>query len=296
MYLSKRTPIKKQFEPQAEEKNWQGLQYMFLSVSAFTIMNACAKYLENVTAYQITFFRALGSLVLCLLFLRIRQIPIWGNNKKLLLSRGIVGTISMVLFFLTIKEIPFGSAVCLRYLSPIFAAILAIFWLKERITPLQWSCFVGAFIGVLILRGFDSRITLLGLTYIIISAFFSGMVYVIIRYIGKREHPVVIVTYFMFCATLVGGILSIFNWNTPSNSDWLVLTSLGIFGFFGQFFMTKAYQTTDIGIVGPVKYMESVFALSIGWIWFGEGYEWWSLLGIFLIVGSMLVNILFKDK
>lgn len=257
-------------------------------------MNACAKYLEAVTAFQITFFRALGSLLLCLLFLKIRRIPILGTNRKLLLSRGVIGTISMVLFFLTIKEIPFGAAVSLRYLSPIFAAILATIWLKERITPVQWACFLIAFSGVLILRGFDSRISLLGLTYIIVSAFFSGMVYVIIRYIGKREHPVVIVTYFMFCATLAGGLLSWFNWNTPSSSDWLVLASLGFFGFFGQFFMTKAYQTSSIGIIGPVKYMESVFALSVGWIWFGEAYGLWSLLGILLIVGSMFLNVLVR--
>ena len=275
---------------------WLGLRYMFLSVSAFTIMNACAKYLEGVTAYQITFFRALGSLILCFAFLKIKHIPIWGTNRKLLLSRGIIGTISMVLFFLAIKEIPFGSAVCLRYLSPIFAGILAIFWLKERITPLQWGCFIIAFLGVLILRGFDSRISLLGLTYIVVSALFAGMVYVIIRHIGKREHPVVIVFYFMLCATITGASLSFFNWQPPTSTDWWVLASLGIFGFVGQYFMTKAYQTTSIGVVGPVKYMESVFALSIGWIWFGEGYQFWSLFGIFLIVGSMLLNILVKTK
>jgi len=259
-------------------------------------MNASAKYLEAVSAYQITFFRALGSLILCVTFLKIRHIPLLGTNRKLLLLRGIIGTISMVLFFLAIKEIPFGSVVCLRYLSPIFAAILAIVWLKERITPLQWACFLIAFLGVLILRGFDSRINLLGLSYIIISAFFSGMVYVIIRHIGQREHPVVIVGYFMFCATITGGILSIFSWQAPSYTDWWVLASLGFFGFIGQYFMTKAYQTTDIGIVGPIKYMESVFALSIGWIWFGEGYGLWSLFGIFLIVGSMLLNILVKRR
>ena len=202
----------------------------------------------------------------------------------------------MVLFFLAIKEIPFGSAICLRYVSPIFAGILAVVWLKEQITTIQWSCFLIAFIGVLILRGFDSRISLLGLGYIIVSAFFSGMVYVIIRQIGNREHPVVIVNYFMFCATLVGGVLSYFYWDEPASTDWWVLASLGIFGFFGQFFMTKAYQATVIGVVGPIKYIESVFAIAIGWIWFGEGYELLGLFGIFLIVGSMLMNILVKNK
>ncbi|MEL6719614.1 MAG: DMT family transporter, partial [Bacteroidota bacterium] len=206
------------------------------------------------------------------------------------------GTISMTLFFMAVKEIPFGSAVSLRYLSPIFAGVLAIILLRERITPLQWTCFIAAFFGVLILKGFDTRISLLGLGYILFSALFSGVVYVIIRKIGQREHPVVIITYFMICATAAGGLLSYFYWQTPSSTDWWVLGSLGIFGFFGQLFMTKAYQIASIGTVAPMKYIESVFALLFGWIWFGESYGLWSLLGIVLIVGGMLLNVFVKEK
>ncbi len=257
-------------------------------------MNASVKYLEAVSAYQIVFFRAFGSLILCIAFLRIKKIPIWGSHKKLLIIRGIVGTISVTLFFLGVKEIPFGSAVALRYLSPIFAGILAVYLLRERITPLQWFCFLASFAGVLILKGFDTRISLTGLAYILFSAFFSGLTYIVIRKIGQREHPAVVVAYFMLCASIVGGILSIYFWQTPNPSDWLILGSVGVFGFFGQFFMTKAYQIAPIGLIAPMKYIETVFALLIGWIWFGENYEVLSLVGIALIVGGMLLNIFAK--
>lgn len=269
---------------------------MLISVLAFTVMNACAKYLENVSAFQIVFFRSLGSLVLSIAFLQVKSISIWGTHHGLLISRGIIGTTSMALFFLTVKEIPFGSAVSLRYLSPIFAGIFAVIWLRERITALQWICFVTAFIGVLILKGFDPRISTLGLTYILSSALLSGIVYVIVRQIGTREHPAVVVAYYMFFASLIGGILSCFYWVEPAPSDWWVFAGLGLFGFFGQYFMTKAYQIASVGTVAPMKYIESVFALGFGWIWFNEGYDIWSLLGIFLIVGSMLLNIFVKRK
>lgn len=280
-----------------EEQNlWLGLKYMLISVLAFTIMNACAKYLEAVSAYQIVFFRGLGALILCFGYLRYKRVSILGTHKRLLYARGLIGTASMALFFLAVKEIPFGSAVSLRYISPIFAAIFAIVWLKERITSLQWFCFIIAFVGVLLLKGFDGRITLLGLFLIITSAIFSGLVYVIIRKIGPKEHPAVVVGYFMLCATIIGAVLSCFHWRTPSTIDWWVLGSLGIFGFYGQLYMTKAYQIAAIGSVAPMKYIESVFALILGWVWFGETYGFWSLVGIALIVGGMLLNILLKQK
>ncbi len=186
---------------------WKALRFMLISTLAFTVMNALVKYLEGFHPYQITFFRAFGSLVLSFGFLLHNRIPILGKKRKLLLARGIIGTISMILFFLALQALPFGSAISLRYTAPIFAAILATFILKERITLLQWCCFGIAFIGVLLLKGFDGRITPLGLTYIITSALFAGLVFNIIRKIGKEEHPIVVVNYFMACAVIISGLI-----------------------------------------------------------------------------------------
>ena len=122
------------------------------------------------------------------------------------------------------------------------------------------------------------------------------MVYIIIRKIGQGDHPLVVVNYFMFTATCVGGLCSIFNWQSPAGVEWFILLSMGFFGFFGQLFMTKAYQMASIGTVAPMKYLEAVFALLVGWIWFGEGYTLLGLIGIALIIFGMLLNVYVKQK
>ena len=277
-----------------QKETFKALKFMLISVLAFTIMNTLIKYLQHLPAFELVFFRSIGSSIICFFLLIKKGIPILGNQRKLLLTRGLVGVTAMFLFFAVVKLIPFGSAVSLRYISPIFAGILAIFILKERITPLQWGCFFLAFIGVLLIKGVDTRISFLGLGLIILSAFFSGMVYIIIRKIGQRDHPLVVVNYFMFTATCVGGLFSIFNWQSPVGIEWGILLSMGIFGFFGQLFMTKAYQIAAIGTVAPMKYLEAVFALIVGWFWFGEGYTLLGLIGIGLIILGMLLNIYVK--
>jgi len=277
-----------------KETSFKALQFMLISVLAFSIMNSLIKYLQHLPAFELVFFRSIGSCIICLFLLTKQGIPILGNQRKLLVTRGLVGVTAMFLFFAVVKLIPFGSAVSLRYISPIFAGILAIFILKERITPLQWACFFLAFIGVLLIKGVDTRVSFLGLGLIILSAFFSGMVYIIIRKIGQRDHPLVVVNYFMFTATCVGGLFSIFNWQSPVGIEWVILLSVGIFGFFGQLFMTKAYQIAAIGTVAPMKYLEAVFALIVGWFWFGEGYTLLGLVGIGLIILGMMLNIYVK--
>lgn len=274
----------------------KALQFMLISVVAFTIMNTFVKYLQHLPAFELVFFRSIGSSAICFFLLIKKGIPILGNQRQLLAARGLVGVTAMFLFFAVIKLIPFGSAVSLRYVSPIFAGILAIFILKEKITPLQWACFLMAFIGVLLIKGMDTRVSFLGLGLILLSAFFSGMVYIIIRKIGQRDHPLVIVNYFMFTATCVGALFTLFNWQAPVGVEWFILFSMGFFGFFGQLFMTKAYQLAAIGTVAPMKYLEAVFALLVGWILFGEGYTVLGLIGIGLIIFGMLLNIYVKQK
>ena len=125
---------------------------MLISTLAFACMNAIVKHLTDVSAFQIVFFRSVSSLFFTFGFLLKNKIPILGNNKKLLILRGLVGVTSMALFFMSTKYLPIGTAVSLRYMAPIFAAVFAIYFLKERIKPMQWLFFAMAFAGVLVLR------------------------------------------------------------------------------------------------------------------------------------------------
>lgn len=274
----------------------QALKYMVISTVAFTFMNTIVKYLVHLPAYELVFFRSLGTLVFTMSYLVYHRIPILGNRRKLLIYRGLAGVTSMTLFFMSLKYLTMGTAVSLRYIAPIFAAFFAIFVLKEKIKLMQWFFFAIAFGGVLILKGFDGEMDSFGLMLIIAAAFFSGLVYVTISKIGKQDHPVVVVNYFMFIATAVGGILTIFNWVTPQGFEWLLLLSLGIFGYFGQLYMTKAFQSGSTNQVAPLKYIEVLFSATAGFFWFHEIYTLTSLLGILLIIGGLVLNALYKAR
>lgn len=269
---------------------------MIFSVIAFAIMNVFVKYLNEFNVYQIVFFRSIGTLFFTIPLIIRYKVPILGTNKKLLLIRGIVGVISLTCFFQSLNYLAVGTAVSLRYTSPIFAAILAFFLLKEKIKTIQWFLFLLAFIGVLIIKGFGSDVNSIGLLFIFISALFHGFVFVLIRKIGDKENPLVIINYFMVLAFVFGGILSINNWRTPESTEWIFLLSLGIFGYIGQLYMTKAFQANETNLVAPLKYLEVIFTIIIGASWFGEIYNFWTLLGILLILTGLIYNIYVKRK
>lgn len=275
----------------------KAIYFMILSTISFTVMNLLVKYLEGFSAYQLVFFRSIGTLFFTMPFLLHHKIPVLGNQKKWLILRGLAGVTSMGLFFMSVEYLKIGSAVSLRYLSPIFATLLAVLFLKEKVKHIQWLFFLIAFSGVLIIKGFDTEINSFGLLLIVLSALFSGFVYVLINKIGLRDHPVVIVNYFMWISTILGGTLSIFQWTkTPVGVEWGLLLSLGVFGYFGQLFMTKAFQSQATNKVVSLKYMEVIFTMIAGVFIFGDNYPILSILGTVMVVTGLVLNMFYKSK
>ena len=277
-------------------KSSTAIFYMIFSVIAFAIMNAVVKYLNDFSAYQIVFFRSIGTLCFTIPLIIKQKIPFLGNNKKLLFIRGAAGVISLTCFFQSLNYLAVGTAVSLRYTSPIFAAIFAFIFLKEKIKPIQWFLFLVAFTGVLIIKGFGVDVNSIGLLLIMLSAVFLGLIFVMIRKIKNTENSLVIINYFMIMAFMFGGLMSINNWRSPNLVEWLLLLSLGFFGYIGQLYMTKAFQSHETNVIAPLKYLEVVFMIIIGATWFQEIYNLWTLLGVFLILVGLVYNIYLKKK
>lgn len=273
----------------------RGILFMLLATLAFSIMNLLVKALEGVHPTQIVFLRAFGNFV-CILPLMLHQgVSIVGKQPGWLLLRGLLGTLSLIAFFWALQRIPLGSAVSIRYLGPIFSAVIAIFWLRERITPLQWGCFLLAFLGVIMLKGFDLRIDTLSLGLLLFSAVTVGGVFVVIRFLTQSgEHFLTIINYFMVVAMVVS-VCFCSQWRMLRWEEWLLALAITATGLAGQVFMTQAYETEEASTIAPFKYMELVWALVFGLLFFGETYTLLPLLGMLLILVGMIGNVLFKN-
>ncbi|MFT5436863.1 MAG: drug/metabolite transporter (DMT)-like permease [Ulvibacter sp.] len=270
--------------------------YMVISAIAFTFLNVFVKQNSQFNVYQIVFFRSVGSLFFTVPFLLKNKISFIGNKQKLLVYRALAGLTSMILFFKSMTLLPAGTAVSLRYVAPIFAAVFALIWLKEKIKSFQWLFLAVAFLGVLILKGFDTQINSIGMIFALSSAAFTGAVFILLRKIGDADHPVVVVNYFMIIAAIIAGIMMIPYWKTPVGIEWILLLSLGVFGYYGQLYMTKAFQKVETNTIAPLKYLEVIFTLLIGIVWFRENYTIWSLLGITLIIAGLTLNVFVKRR
>ncbi|MFN8357858.1 MAG: DMT family transporter [Spirosomataceae bacterium] len=274
-----------------------GVYYMLVSTLCFTLMQSLIKFMPQFNSFQHIFFRSLIGWFMSVSYLRSQGISLLGKNNKMLIFRGIVGSISMFSFFYVLTHIPFGSAVAFKYLSPIFTAIFAVFLLKERVKWLQWMCFLLTFLGILLLKGFDLRISAFDLAIGLLSGVSGGLLFIIIRKIGDDDHHLVILHYFMAISALCSGLASIQNWHTPVGTEWLWLLAIGIVGFVAQNFFTLSIQQpdNDVSFLAILRYSEVIYALIIGYFFFDESYNLQSLAGIVLIFTGLLLSVRIKN-
>lgn len=191
---------------------------------------------------------------------------------------------------------PLASATTIQYISPIFTILLATQMLGEKVRPIQWVFFALAFLGVLLIKGFDDRVSYLYLGIGVLSALISGLAYNAIMKCRHTDHPITVVLYFPLVAAPITGIgcLTI-GWVTPTGIEWVWLLLLGVFTQFAQYYMTKALHADHSSRIMPFKYFGVLYALGIGLFLFGEVLPYMSLAGIGLVLIGVIVNSFLKN-
>jgi drug/metabolite transporter (DMT)-like permease len=279
----------------------QGIQYMLIASLLFAFMGAFAKELStNMNSVEIVFFRNVFGVLLIAASIYKNPLQQKGGRPFLLIFRGLAGFMALLLFFYNISQISLAEAMTFSKTSPIFTAIFAYIFVKEKISFKEWlGVFVG-FLGILLITKFDGsnldKTDWLG----ILCGVGAALAYTSIRELKNHYESRTIVLSFMTIGT-VGPIIlmSIASFYAPPSLDfmlasfvmpqasdiWLILC-LGLFSTFAQIYMTKAYSCAKAGIIGTVSYSNIVFSIILG-LFLGDAFpDIWIILGIMLIVYS----------
>ena len=274
----------------------RGVWYMALATLLFALMAVFVKLLSGIPPMEIIFFRAVFAVTICFWGLKRAGIPLFGNNKSMLLMRGVAGVIALTLNFWLIQEIPLAAASTLTYLAPIATTIIGIWFVQEKVNSLQFLFFVISFSGILVIQGFDTRISFLHLVVGLSTSLFMGLAYNCVRKLSVSEHPLVIIFYFPLVCLPLTMIWCILFWVQPAGWQWFHLLMVGITSQVAQYYMTRSYQLAEISTVSIVNYTGIIYAIVFGLILFGESFNTLTYLGMALVLVGVMLNIVWKQK
>ena len=268
---------------------------MLLASLVFSVVAITVKELKNIPVMEIIFFRSLVSVVLSFGHLQVKKVSILGKpeNRKTLGLRAVLGFLALATFFMTLQNMRLATAITVRYLTPIFTILVAAIFLKEKILKKQYLFFFISFAGVLIIKGFDKKVSLFYLGIGVLSSLFSGGGYSCIHKL-KNESPLVVIFYTAFFSLLASGLILAFEWTTPTPLEWGMLLLVGVLTQAAQIFMTKAFQLENIAKVSSVTYVGLLYALGFGFFLFGEHFPNSSYVGMLVVLLGMLLNLFYK--
>lgn len=272
---------------------------MLIASLAFSFMNISVKSVSHMHVSQVVFFRALVQITLGLAVLFWQRESIFGKNPKLLLFRGLFGSMGLMCYFYTLQIMPLGNAILIYYLSPILTTLLAFIIGDEKVQKRSWMFFGLSFLGVVVVNGFSSSVTLIGIAAGIGGAVFSAFAYNTIRRLKGKENPNVVVLYFPLVTlplSLVYPSIHSDVWRMPIGGEWLWLLATGVFTQIGQFFMTRAYQEDATSKVSAISYMGVVWAAAFSVFLFHESYTLIQYSGMLLVLIGMVFQLRFIQK
>lgn len=277
---------------------------MLLSALSFALMTACVKLVSthNIPVFEIVAARGLVSLIISYVDIKRKKIPVWGNNKILLISRGVVGTLALLCVYYAVTTLPLVEATLLQYLYPVFTAILAFLFLKEKIQRSTLICILFCLLGLVAMvkpnLSLNSEVVLPWFSVFIalLGALGSGTAYVLVKRLSKCEDSSVIIFYFPLIALPLSIILLGDNFVMPDTEALILLLFVGIFTQIGQVGLTKAMQSEVAAKVSAFSYVQIIFSTILGVIIFNEVPSFWTLIGGALIILGALINVFGSKK
>lgn len=265
-----------------------GILMMAIAAAAFSVMHAIIRYVSvEVHPFEIAFFRAgVGILALMPIFLKDGFGTLKTTKLKLYTYRGAINAVAMLMFFYSLSITPLATVAALGFTAPVFATMLAMFFLGEKVGIRRWSAIIFGFIGTLVILRPGVIEIGFGPLLVLGSSLVWAVALMIIKVLTRTESSVSITAYAYFFLTPICLIASLPHWTWPSLEKLAWLAVVAVIGTIAQTAMNKALQLGDASTVLPVDFTKLLWAAAIGAVLFGEMPDMFTWIGGGMIFAS----------
>ncbi len=251
----------------------RGVVMMLIGLALFSILNGVVKALaETFAVDQIVFFR--NSMALVTLLLMARSV---GGFQALRVRhpagvalQALLFTAVLLFIFVAYRYMPLADATAISFLQPVLVMLLSAPLLGEKVTRLGWIALLLGLGGVVLMVQPTGGGSVFGLTMSIIGTLFGALSLIQQRSLSRMETSLAIAFW-----TLAGSALLVlpslpFNWVQPTPAQWALLLGNGLASGACQYLTTRALFHAPVATIAPLSYTKMLWALIVGFVWFGE--------------------------
>ena len=254
----------------------------------FSMMAACVKLTNGeLTTLEMVFYRSLFGVITIGLFVKRNHLSLKTPHLMGNITRSILGTLSISVWFFTLGQLPFGTNMTLVYTTPLFMSVNFIILALLRHQRAPWglaAAIIAGFSGItIILQPSFSSDQLWPALLTLSVALLDLAIYWQMKELGRLQEPswriVFYFTCFGTCFGLIGAYLLEDGLHMPSPEAALAVLAMGAF---------------DMLLSSCLGFSAIPFAAIISWLLFDEPSTLMSICGMLLIttagIGATIIT------
>lgn len=270
--------------------NRVGILWMVLAMTAFIANDAMIKAIgARLPAAQIIVVRGVMAIsLICLVAWRMGALPrIRDVVRPWVILRAVCEGLGTFLYLAALFRLPLGNVTAINQSSPLFIAVLAMIFLKERVDAGRWVAISLGFAGVLAviqprLDGFNLYAWMTLLATLIYAC----------RDLLTRKVPAATPSILVTLTTaavvwlMACGVLAVEGWTPMQARDVGLLGIAAVFLSTGYYASIAAMRQGEMSVVAPFRYVGLFWAVLIGWVVWGDLPNAWGWCGIALLIAA----------
>jgi len=270
----------------------RGILYMLAATVMYAGSTALSKWQVATYSFaEVLFIRTFVSLIVVSLLILPRHGFAVFRTQRLRdhAGRSATQTVAQSLILIALSLMPIAGAMAINFSSPLFATLFAALWLKEKIGRARGAALLVGFFGVLLVASPGADSFRIGALFAIGNAVLYGSVTAAVRGMTTTESAETLTMYQMlFMAAFFLGALSLFGFSWPTGQDATAMIAGGVLNGFGQYWWTRSLAFAPPAAVGPFYYFSLVWAMILGFVFWGDIPTPTLLAGSAIVVGSGL--------
>ncbi|ESY48967.1 MULTISPECIES: DMT family transporter [unclassified Mesorhizobium] len=262
-----------------------GILLMLAGDFMFALNDAMGKWLvASFSVGQVVLIRSIGAFIVLGPMIanqgagRLFQM----ERPVLQILRVLATTVDTALFYAAVVYLPLADVMSFYMAGPIYVAALSHFLLGEKVGWRRWAAILVGFCGVLIiLKPSSAAFSQSSLFALVGSIAFAFAIILSRRLRGTSDTT--LVTWQTIGTLLVGGVMTIGAWQTPSALDFGAMLLLGIVSCSAHLMITRALKLAPASTLAPLHYSLLLWAVIFGLAFFGD------VPGPRILIGSAIV-------
>jgi len=271
----------------------RGALWMVGALVSFSVMAVSVReLLHTMGSFEILFIRSFMSLFFLLFLLPSRGLrALRTQHFGLHVLRNCFHFAGQYAWVYAISLLPLATVFAIEFTMPVWAALLAMIFLGERLNQGRVVMLALGIVGVFVMLRPGVAVIQPAALVMLLGAFAYASTMIATKRLAGYDSAFAILFYMAVIQLPLGLVPALPQWVWPGLRDLPWVLALGVVGLSAHYCMTRAFRIADAMVVVPIDFLRLPLIAVVGAVFYKEPLELVIMIGAAIIFSGTFYSI-----